>query len=716
MGKLFIGNTGYKMTVGNTKIKRAYLGNTLIYSDDVTVVYHLDDSIPLTYTEYVDEGADCLTPKSFNPVGVKPEYTFLGWRLDDQPVNEVLSTCTATGSTEIHLYAVFYNTYTVNFYNASTTKITKTYMMYYNNGNRVHPKISAEDMTLKAVSSFKNALGWTDVLNSFTQKYANGVSIEIKSNLDLYSIYTQNSTLYIYNGSESGSIKSVFTATRNRQYNSSAVYTVNPSITLKHNDIAGWNNEGWTTVKDSTVSTINDGLLNITEAYDGKSLYALYSKQVEMYIINGENRYPDMPVGAKSTITAMRYRQMIADKVNVIDPTIILEHNEVRSERNSYVYNGWNLGDDNQTPVAQDGDFKFSSEYDGKTLYALYISGIMVTWNTSVNIINNYEYKEVYFRMTESSRHITAPKFRQKIKEISGWDILGWSDSEFTEFPTTATYGDNEVFSRTTSVTLFPYFRKEVKLTATAKEVTTIESKYAYYKPTNPNPSILYSYPSFTIPNPSGNTETPVKYFLGWSDNKNKTDIVYPAIDNTTLQDSVHIYAVWKIKDILVNGGMEGTPFELTDIKLAKEPGDPILRNVFTRNIDFKFYEKLSIDIKADVNFEGADVPVSDNTCIAFRIYPGTQPNGTLWNEPYHTDLRVKSYNATSQDVDEDLGPCKNNTKAIIYNVPLYSSYGTISTVKIGIQAIGSSTNPDLTYGCNGRIYNITFYGRTMIY
>ena len=69
MAKIYVGNTGYKLNLGSNKIKRGYIGNILVYSGDVGITYHVDDSAGLQYNEIVEEGYSCLSPKSFNPVG-----------------------------------------------------------------------------------------------------------------------------------------------------------------------------------------------------------------------------------------------------------------------------------------------------------------------------------------------------------------------------------------------------------------------------------------------------------------------------------------------------------------------------------------------------------------------------------------------------------------------------------------------------------------------
>lgn len=69
-----IGNQKVKLYIGNTPVKKAYLGATLVYSRGSTCTYYVDSGT--VYTEEVDEGASCLSPKTFTPA--KSGWTFVG--------------------------------------------------------------------------------------------------------------------------------------------------------------------------------------------------------------------------------------------------------------------------------------------------------------------------------------------------------------------------------------------------------------------------------------------------------------------------------------------------------------------------------------------------------------------------------------------------------------------------------------------------------------
>ena len=212
MAKIFIGNTGYKLMLGNAKIRRAYLGRDLVYSGDINVFYHITNS--QFYMEPVEEGYTCLSPKSFNPAGLRVGYSFLGWRLDDEASSEVLEELKA-GEEDIHLYAVYYRDFTINFYNGSITPTTKLYRNYINQDNTIIPKTEEGDTALKDISGFNIKLGWclnVAKTNKTPEKnYGNNEIITVTSDMNLYSLYSKNTNITVINGKGTGTeSKSIF--------------------------------------------------------------------------------------------------------------------------------------------------------------------------------------------------------------------------------------------------------------------------------------------------------------------------------------------------------------------------------------------------------------------------------------------------------------------------------------------------------------------------
>ena len=425
MAKIYIGNTGYKLSVGNNKIKKGYLGNILVYSGDIGVTYHVDDSSGLQYTEIIEEGYNCLSPTSFNPEGLKPGYTFLGWRSDTNPSPDVYHTLIA-GSDPIDLYAVYYIDYTVNFYNASTSPVSKNYRAYYNNGNDAFPASNPGDLLMSSVSGFENSVGWTDLVGSHSQLYNNDTIIpEIKSNMSLYSIYSKNINVYVVNGSNSGAIKSTVSGTIYRQY-SIIMSTENPTVNLKHNLVTDWDNGGWNFEVNSTEEILNDGINEIPMEYNGKTIYALYKRPASINVINGSDIGP-----VKQTNNGYRYRQYntsYSDGYNDIGIAVELTHNTVTGFNTA----GWNTTLRNYSSVYSDGVVNINS--DSLTIYALYVKDVSVT------VYNGYNYSSGTYSPKKSKQSLSRyrqyntatfsekhPTVSLSLATISNWAKHGWN-------------------------------------------------------------------------------------------------------------------------------------------------------------------------------------------------------------------------------------------------------------------------------------------------
>ena len=115
------GTSKLKLFVGEDKVKKAYLGDTKIYSAGNIVTYRVDNGV--TYQEEVDSDASCLNPTTFTPS--KSGWTFVGWREDTTASSDVLSS-KIMGDEPITLYAVFRKAVTLYYYNGSTTKQNKS--------------------------------------------------------------------------------------------------------------------------------------------------------------------------------------------------------------------------------------------------------------------------------------------------------------------------------------------------------------------------------------------------------------------------------------------------------------------------------------------------------------------------------------------------------------------------------------------------------------
>lgn len=220
---LSLGGKKLKVYIGNSKIKKIYIGSTKLYSSGNIVTYNVDSS--LSYTEEVDDEKTCLSPTTFTPS--KSGYTFVGWREDNTANSSVLSE-KVMGDNPITLYAVFKKDIVITLYNNSSSPTYQTKQQYYNNGNIVNPSFT---LTQNSASGW-TALGWC-TSNGATASVAlnNGATITPSSNATYYGKYSQTITVsYNGNGATGGSTAS-HSGTR---YYNSGNYS-NPTFTLKSN-------------------------------------------------------------------------------------------------------------------------------------------------------------------------------------------------------------------------------------------------------------------------------------------------------------------------------------------------------------------------------------------------------------------------------------------------------------------------------------------------
>lgn len=459
MGKVYIGNTGYKLSLGNTKIQRAYLGNVLVYSGDIEVNYYIDPAI-VPYHEAIEEGQDCLKPTSFDPKVVRPGFTFVGWRFDTEANPDVIKSLIA-GSDNIDLYAVYEKDFTVNYYNGSTSKVSKTYPMYYNNGTITNPHTPAEDTTLKDVSGFKNKLGWTDVVwNSSTstdkmiQKYPNGADIEVKSDMNLYSVYSNNVTVTVVNGNGGSIDKKIISDIRYRQYNSSEVFTKNPRVYLEHKAVSGWTIDKWC-INGDTSKTINieKNYLTIDTNYDGKTICAMYTQGCTVYTYNGSN--------SRTTHNLTRTRVCLATGLSTIDPKITLSE---RSIGTAWKAAGWSRTKQvvSGTSVIGNGStVTVTASLDNAVFYSIYSYSFSIAVFNYNNAKTNYNLTR-YIQYYEST-YTKHPKISIAHATASGWSNAGWS---ITTDKDTTTYivGDGEVeITDRLSTNLYAMYSQRVK-------------------------------------------------------------------------------------------------------------------------------------------------------------------------------------------------------------------------------------------------------------
>lgn len=188
------------------------------------VVYMVDSG--QGYREEVQLGSTALLPTSFTPA--KEGYSFIGWRKDNLPLNDVLTECTV-GEEPIILYAVFRKGYKTKFISYQRTE-EKTGYEYYNNA-----QIDKPDLVCPTGSSYSGWTwrGWSPANNTSADSSVvtgNGGTIaDVSEGSTFYGLYQQNITIsFNGNGNTGGSTASI---TKTRYYNAYG-NILNPTFTL----------------------------------------------------------------------------------------------------------------------------------------------------------------------------------------------------------------------------------------------------------------------------------------------------------------------------------------------------------------------------------------------------------------------------------------------------------------------------------------------------
>lgn len=180
------GSKGKNFYVGSNKIKKIYVGTNQVYSSGNIVTYHVDSGV--TYQEEVEEGASCLSPKTFTPT--KSGWTFLGWRSDATATTNVYASL-VMGDAPKTLYAVFVQTiYLYTIANGTTTPYPGTRI--YNNGNVINPSYTVSNPS-KSGASF---LGWSDTATTTVTRTSIS-NLTLSESLVTYAVFKYaNSSLY----------------------------------------------------------------------------------------------------------------------------------------------------------------------------------------------------------------------------------------------------------------------------------------------------------------------------------------------------------------------------------------------------------------------------------------------------------------------------------------------------------------------------------------
>lgn len=181
---IYMGNRKVKLYLGNKAIKAMYLGNKKVYSSGNTVTYRVDSGV--TYTEEVDEGASCLSPKSFTPT--KSGWNFVGWRTDSTANGTVL-TNKVMGDEPITLYAVFTQSITLSTV-ANGVASNQSKNRVYNNSNIANPVFTVSNPS-KSGAMFK---GWSSAANSMAISNSSISNLSLSASTTRYAIFKYTDT------------------------------------------------------------------------------------------------------------------------------------------------------------------------------------------------------------------------------------------------------------------------------------------------------------------------------------------------------------------------------------------------------------------------------------------------------------------------------------------------------------------------------------------
>lgn len=409
---IYIGNRKAKLYIGNKKVKKAYLGNRLVYSAGNVVTYKIDTNV--TYTEEMDEGESCLSAKTFTPT--KSGWEFVGWRTDSTASGSVLSS-KVMGDNPITLYAVFRQTITVTYYNNSTTKSTTNGYRYYNNSNIVNPTFTLT----QASRSGWTVRGWsTSTAGNGAISYNNATAFTRDSNVTLYGMYQQTITVTYYNGTATAASTS-----GTRYYNSGKDVTTNPTFSLTPVSKSGWTFRGWAT-SSAAAANIEYNSISGTAFSANATVYAAYYQTITLSY-NGNNNTS----GSTAAQTGTRYW----NTGNVSNPSFSLSANGF--SKSGYTFSKWALGSAGGTQYDAGASVTLSAN---TTMYAvwtaspLYViqNGSLVSGNY-IEASRNYYAQAGYggddrdygcYRHSNGNGDDIGPRIRFNTKDLTKVDII----------------------------------------------------------------------------------------------------------------------------------------------------------------------------------------------------------------------------------------------------------------------------------------------------
>lgn len=394
------GKTKIKLYKGNTKIKKAYLGKTQIYSAGNYVTYYVDTDT--YYDEEVESDASVLSPTSFTPT--KSGWTFVGWREDTTASGTVLSS-KVMADEPITLYAIYSKDVTRTFYSGTAKATVKalTSPMYYNaSGNTLGASFTPPTPTTIS--------GWT--WRGWGGNGSTSATASVNTNLNSTFTASTDGTHYgLYEQTVTQTFKSYGspqTVDGTRYYNSAgntenASVTAPTGVTYENYTWRGWAAAGVTTADADVAYANGDTISNITSA---NTYYGLHGRTITLHY-NGNGSTS----GSMSSQSGTRYYNTSGEYLN---PTFVLASNGFT--KTDYTFSKWAMGSTSGTQYAVGASVTLDSI---TTFYAIWTVTAKTiysgTWNVSKNTSN---YLSSTFDLTAYSKIAVTVSYNP----ISTWN------------------------------------------------------------------------------------------------------------------------------------------------------------------------------------------------------------------------------------------------------------------------------------------------------
>ena len=398
----FNGNNKLKIFGGSTKVKKAYLGETKLYSSGNIVTYVVDSGT--SYAEEVDEGAGILAPATFAPA--KSGWTFLGWRKDTVASSNVLSS-EVMGDDPVTLYAVFAQDVTLTYYDGSTTARSKKGTRYYNNGNINNPSFTMS----QATKSGWTARGWaTGTAGNASVAYSNGATITISADTTIYGMYYKTCTL------TAKSYNSTKTATGTAYYNS-AGNTTNATCTVPSGaSYSGWSWRGWGTSTGASASVSYANGAIYTLGTGDATIYGLYSQTITCTFKS---------YNSTQTASGTRYYNAYGNTSNA---SVTVPNGATYS---GWSWRGWSAAGTTgaSASVSYANGATISGLSSGQTYYGLYSQTIYLYYNGnsatsgSVSTQSGTRYWNAYGNYSNPTFTLASNGYSRTNYTFTGWNL-----------------------------------------------------------------------------------------------------------------------------------------------------------------------------------------------------------------------------------------------------------------------------------------------------